>query len=308
MKAVVCTKYGPPEVLQIKEIVKPVPKDNEVLVKIYATTAHFGDTRIRRAIPFYVVRLLFGFFKPKKNLVLGIEISGVIESIGKNVKLFKPGDQVFGLTGFGLGGYAEYCCLPEKVKDGTQETKGVLIKIPESLSHKEAAAIPSGSLTALKNLQKGNIEKNKKVLINGGSGSLGTYAIQIAKHFGAEVTAVCSGKNFQLVKSLGADEVIDYTKEDFLRKGDKYDIVYDAVMKSSRIKCRKILNKNGTYLNNYWVSNIKEEDILFITNLVESGKLQPVIDRVYPLEEVVDAHKYVDTERKKGNVVIKVTN
>ncbi len=308
MKAIVCAKYGPPEVLEMREVEKPTPKDTEVLIKVYSTTTHFGDTRIRRAIPLLVVRLLFGLFKPKKNLVLGIELSGVVEAIGKDVKSFKPGDRVFGLTGFGLGGYAEYCCLPEKVKDGTQERKGIVIKIPDSLSISDAAAIPSGSLTALKNLQKAKISEHKKILINGASGSLGTYAVQLAKFYGAEVTAVCSAKNFKLVKSLGADKVIDYTKEDFTKKTDTYDIVYDAVMKTGRRKSKKVLNKNGIYLNNYWLSSIKEADFIFIKKLIEENHIFPIIDKTYPLSEAVEAHRYVDTERKRGNVLLKVTD
>jgi NADPH:quinone reductase-like Zn-dependent oxidoreductase len=303
MKAVVCTDYGSPEVLKITQIEKPVPKDEEVLVKVHSTTVHFGDTRIRRATPF-LVRILYGLFKPRKNLVPGIELSGTIQSTGKNVTLFKPGDVVFGLTGTKLGGYAEYCCLSEKVKDGKQESQGVLIKKPQNLSMEDAAAAPSGALTALKNLQKGKIAKNKKVLINGASGSLGTYAIQIAKYFGAEVTAVCTARNFELVKSLGADAVVDYTKVNFTKLDSRYDIVFDAVMKSSRRKCKNILAKKGVYVNNYWLSAIKEKDILFIKELFENKHIFPVIDRVYSLNDIVEAHTYVDTERKKGNVIV----
>ena len=305
MKAVICTQYGPPEVLQIKEVEKPKPKDNEVLIKIYATTAHIGDTRIRRVDPF-LVRLIFGLFRPKKNLILGLEISGIIESVGKNVKLFKKGDKVFALTGFGLGGYAEYRCLPEKVKEGTQQRKGLVALKPENLTYEEAATIPAGGLTALKNLQKANIGKGHKILINGASGSLGTYAIQLAKYYGAEVTAVCSAKNFELVKSIGADKVIDYTKEDFTKKQDKYDIVYDAVMKSKASKCRKILKSNGVFLNNYRLPKTKEEDLLFLKDLIEKNKLKPVMDRTYSIEEIVEAHRYVDKGHKKGNVAVTV--
>ncbi|QHI36105.1 Alcohol dehydrogenase [Kordia antarctica] len=306
MKAVVVTKYGPPEVLQMKEVEKPTPKDNEVLIKICATTAHFGDTRIRRSVPFLVIRLIFGFFKPKKNLILGVEVSGVIEAIGKNVTLFKEGDKVFGLTGYRLGAYAEYCCLPEKVKDGTQENKGVIIKLPSNLSLKEAPAVPSGALTVIKNLQKAKIKNGHEILINGASGSLGTYAIQLAKHYGATVTAVCSEKNFELVKSLGADKVLDYTKEEFTNRPERYDIVYDAVMKSTRGKCKKILKKNGTFLNNYWLSSIKEADVSIMIGFIENNTIKPIIDRTYPLSEIVEAHRYVDTERKRGNVIITI--
>ncbi len=291
--------------LQLREVDKPKPRDNEVLIKIYATTAHVGDTRIRKADSF-LVRLVFGLFKPKKNLILGLEISGIIESVGKNVKSFKIGDHVFALTGFGLGGYAQYICLPEKAKDGTLERKGIVALKPENLTHEEAAAIPAGALTALKNLQKANISKGRKLLINGASGSLGTYAIQLAIYFGAEVTAVCSEMNFELVKSLGANQVVDYTKEDFTRKQDKYDIVYDAVMKSKASKCNNILKKDGVFLNNNRLPKIKTEDFLFLKNLIEENRLKPVVDRVYLFDQIVEAQRYVDTGRKRGNVVIRI--
>jgi NADPH:quinone reductase-like Zn-dependent oxidoreductase len=287
------------------EVDKPKPKDNEVLIKIYATTAHIGDTRIRRVDPF-LVRLIFGLFKPKKNLILGLEISGIIESVGKNVKSFKNGDKVFALTGFGLGGYAEYRCLPEKPKKGILQRKGLVAIKPENLTFEEAAAIPAGGLTALKNLQKANIRKDQSILINGASGSLGTYAIQLAKYYGAEVTAVCSEKNFDLVKSIGADNVIDYTKEDFTRMHNKYDIVYDAVMKSKASKCKKLLKSNGVFLNNSHLPKIKPEDLLFLKDLIEKQKLKPVIDRTYDFNQIVEAHRYLDTGRKRGNVVIKI--
>jgi NADPH:quinone reductase-like Zn-dependent oxidoreductase len=305
MKAVVFSQYGPPEVLRIKEVVKPEPKDNEILVKIFATTAHIGDTRIRRADPF-LVRLVFGLFKPRKNLIPGLEISGIIEEVGKKVESFTIGDEIFGLTGYRLGGYAQYVCLPEKVKQGTLERKGFAVIKPKNLSYGEAATVPAGALTALKNLQKANIGKGHKILINGASGSLGTYAIQLAKYYGAEVTAVCSGKNFDLVKSLGADQAIDYTKEDFTGQKDTYDIVYDAVMKSKPAKCKKLLKNEGVFLNNSRLLRIKAMDLLFLKDLIENNKLKPVIDRTYSLEQIIEAHRYVDTGRKKGNVVIQV--
>lgn len=305
MKAIICTQYGPPEVLQIKEIDKPIPKDHEVLIKVMATTAHIGDTRIRRVDPF-LVRLMFGLFKPKKNLILGLEISGIIESVGKKVSLFKPGDEVFALTGFGLGGYAEYRCLPEKVKDGTQERKSLVTLKPENLTFTEAATVPAGALTVLKNLQKAKISKGQKILINGASGSLGTYAIQLAKYYGAEVTAVCSSANFDLVKSIGADQVIDYTKEDFTQHQGQFDIVYDAVMKSSASACRKILKKNGVFLNNYFLPKIMAEDLPYLKKLIEEDKLKPVMDRTYSMDEIIEAHRYVDSGHKKGNVAIRI--
>ncbi len=305
MKAVICTQYGSPEVLQIKEIDKPRPKNNEVLIKIYATSAHIGDTRIRKADPF-LVRLIFGLFKPKKNLILGLEISGVIEGVGKNVKLFKKGDEVFALTGFNFGGYAEFRCLPEKAKKGTFQRKGLISLKPENLSYEESATVPAGGLTALKNLQKAKISTGQSILINGASGSLGTYAIQLAKYYGAEVTAVCSAENFDLVKSIGADLVIDYTKEDFFSYKDKYDIVYDAVMKLKASKCRKLLKKNGVFINNTRLPKIQGDDLFFLKKLIENNSLKPVIDTMYSIEEIIEAHRYVDKGHKKGNVAIRI--
>ena len=303
MKAVVCRKYGKPEVLEIVEVAKPTPKDDEVLVKIFATTVHIGDTRIRKADPF-LVRLVFGLFKPKKNMILGMEISGIIEAIGKNIKSLKVGDKVFAYTGLKFGGYAEYICLPEKSKSFTKN--GLLALKPKNLSFKEATTVPAGGLTALKNLQKANISKGQKILINGASGSLGTFAIQLAKYFGAEVTAVCSEKNFELVKSIGADKVIDYTKEDFTKINEKYDIVYDAVMKSTKAKCKRILKENGIFFKNSQLPKTEEKDLLFLKDIIENGEMKPVIDRIYSIEQIVEAHEYVDKGHKKGNVVIKI--
>jgi len=303
MKAVVCTKYGSPGVLQVKEVPKPEPGDDEVLIKVHATSAHVGDARIRRADPF-LVRFVFGLFRARRNLIPGLEIAGVVESTGRNVTSFKTGDPVFALTGFNLGGYGEYCCLPEKVKRGEVERKGLVIPKPANLSFGEAAVIPAGGLTALKNLQKANISNGQRLLINGASGSLGTYAVQLARYFGAEVTAVCSGRNVELVKSLGADYVIDYTKEDFTKTGNTYDIVYDAVMKSNVSRCRNILNRGGIFLNNNRLPKITEADLLLLKELAESGAVKPVVDRIYPIDEVVEAHRYVDTGRKRGNVIL----
>lgn len=303
MKAVICTEYGQPEVLKIVEVAKPTPKEHEVLVKIFATTVHIGDTRIRKANPF-LVRLIFGLFKPKKNMILGMEISGEIEAVGKKVTSFKAGDKVFAYTGFKFGGYAEYICLPEKSKSFTKN--GLLALKPENLSFEEATTVPTGGLTALKNLQKANIGKGQKILINGASGSLGTFAIQLAKYWGAEVTAVCSEKNVELVKSIGADKVIDYTKTDFTKSNGKYDIVYDAVMKSTKAKCKNILKENGIFLNNSQLPKTEEKDLHFLKDLIENGEMKPVIDRIYSIEQIVEAHEYVDKGHKKGNVAITI--
>ena len=327
MKAVICTRYGAPEVLQIKQVEKPKPKDNEVLIKIHASTAHVGDTRIRRADPF-LVRMVYGLFKPKKNLILGLEVSGIIEDLGKNVQSFKKGDKVFALTGFGLGAYAEYLCLPEKVKEGTQQRKGLVAIKPENLSFEEAAAIPAGGLTALKNLQKAKIRKGQKILINGASGSLGTYAIQLAKYYGAEVTAVCSGKNFELVKSIGADHTIDYTKEDFTQNGIKYDVIFDTVGKSSFWGALQSLTPKGhlllasagictmlggaitnLFIRKNIISGVIEEtteDMNYFKKLIENKQLKAVIDKIYPLERIVEAYAHVDAGHKKGNVIIRM--
>ncbi|MCH7229356.1 NAD(P)-dependent alcohol dehydrogenase [Glycomyces sp. L485] len=306
MKAVVCERYGPPEGLALREVDKPEPAAGDVLVKVLATTAHVGDTRIRRADPF-LARLVYGLFAPKKNLVLGLELSGVVEAVGQNVTSFTAGDEVFAFTGFGLGGYAEYRCLPA-VDNGRVQRTGLVAPKPANLTHEEAAAVPAGGLTALKNLQKARVGQGHKILINGASGSLGTYAVQLAKHHGAEVTAVCGTGNRDLVVSLGADEVIDYTEEDFTRTANRYDIVYDAVMKTSAARCRRILKQGGVFVNNSRLPKIEYADLLHLKDLIERGHLRPVIDRTYPMEEIVEAHRYVDKGHKRGNVSITVSS
>ena len=320
MKAIVYSNYGSPDVLQLKEIEKPLPKENEILVRVKATTVTVADIRTRSfTVPpaFWLpARITLGIRQPKKK-ILGVELSGEVESVGIGVKKFKKGDQIFAASLTGFGAYAEYKCLPE--------AGPVSIK-PSNITYGEAAAIPIGARTALFFLKKANIQSGQRVLVYGASGSVGSYAVQLAKFFGADVTGVCSTRNLGLVKSLGADKVIDYTTEDFSRLDESYDVIFEAVNKSSFSACMKLLKKSGTYINiteplpsfpMLWakLTNSKKivlsrnspetsEALDFLKELVETGKLKVVIDRSYALEEIVEAHRYVEKGHKRGNVVV----
>jgi NADPH:quinone reductase-like Zn-dependent oxidoreductase len=322
MKAIVFEKYGPPEVLQIKEIEKPSPTENEVLIKIHASSVTAADWRMRKTDPF-LARMMNGLFRPKKFNVLGIEMSGVIEEVGNQVTKFKPGDEIFGGTGFGFGAYAEYVCISED-SDGHE---GSITHKPTNLTFEEAAVIPVGADTALYFIRtQGNVQPGQKVLIYGASSSVGSYGVQIAKYYGAEVTAVCSASNHEWVKELGADKMIDYRTEDFTKSEETYDAIFDAVGKLSLSGSMKSLKDGGVFLDAVHMmrrsvqakfASKKDnkrilggtatgllEDLVFMKELVEAGELKPVIDRTYPLEEIVEATRYVETGRKKGNVVI----
>lgn len=307
MKAVICTKYGPPEVLRLEEIPKPSPGSKDVLIKIKAATAHIGDTKIRRLEPglgavkdfFFkpMMRFIVGFRGPR-NKILGMEFAGDVESVGKDVALFKPGDAVFATTEFRFGAYAQYICMQEDL---------MLTLKPVNMTYEEAAPVSNAGITALINLRKAKIRKGQKVLIYGASGSVGTYAIQIAREMGAEVTAVCSTSNLDMVFQLGAEDVIDYTKTDFTNTGKKYDVIFDAVGKIPVRKRKKALVKGGFYLSSLAISgNVKLNiaDLNYLKDLCEAGKLRTIIDRVYNMQQVVDAHRYVDKGHKKGNVIL----
>jgi NADPH:quinone reductase-like Zn-dependent oxidoreductase len=303
MRAVVCTRYGPPEVLQLRDVPKPTPRRGEVCIKIFATSVTASDCIVRA---FNIPRRLklpmgavLGFRRPR-NPILGLVLAGVVESVGRDATKFKPGDQVYAFTAFRFGAYAEYECLPE--------TAIVALK-PSNASHEEAAAIPYGGLLALHFLKQANVESRRRVLVYGASGAIGTSAVQLAKHFGADVTGVCSAANLELVRSLGANAVIDYTKDDFTRNGARYDLVFNAVGKrKAMLQADGSLTPGGRHITVDDNSpTMRAEDLAFLTELVESGRLRPVIDKSYPLEQIVEAHRYVDAGHKKGNVVVRVS-
>lgn len=304
MKAAVYNEYGPPSVLELKELEKPQPNDDEILIKIYAATVTSGDVRLRGSdfppLFWLPARLIFGLFKPKKK-ILGHELAGVIEEKGKNITKFNVGDRVFGTTTMlNTGSYAEYICVPQEWKHGAISLK------PVNLNFKEAAALPIGGMTAMYLLEKANIKTGQKILVYGASGSVGSYAVQLAKQQGTFVVAVCSSSNFDMVKSLGADSSIDYKKEDYSLLEDKFDIVFDAVGKTTKAKAKKVLNNEGVFVSVKMLTAEKSEHLKRIKELAEKERLTPFIDRCFPLNEIVSAHEYVDKGHKKGNVVIEI--
>jgi NADPH:quinone reductase-like Zn-dependent oxidoreductase len=311
MKAVICTRYGPPEVLQLADVPNPVPLDDEVLIRIHATTCHFGDVRVRGAIlPLWMqlpFRLYMGILKPKRK-ILGFELSGVVEAVGKAVRRFKVGDAVLASPGFGLGAYAEYICVPE---DAGDIRKGIVAHKPIAMSFAEAAAgLATGGLTAWAILGRADIRPGERVLVNGASGSVGVYAVQLARYLGAEVTGVCSTRNLALVRSLGAAKVIDYTRNELESCAETFDVVFDAVGKLPAAMAKRLSAPSGRRVDVRRdvgaVGKMTIADLQFLTGLVDRGELRTVIDREYPLDRIVEAHAYVQQERKRGHVVINV--
>lgn len=309
MKAVICTKYGPPEVLRIQDVPKPTPKANEVLIRVRATTTHIGDTKIRRLEPGMgaiqdalfkpMMRVMLGFSGPR-NPILGMELAGEIEAVGTKVSKFTVGDKVFGGTGMKFGAYAQYKCMPET---------GLLAVLPANVSYEQAAPVTNGGLTALLILEKASVQPGQKVLIYGASGSVGTYAVQIAKHLGADVTGVCSGANVDMVKSLGANQVVDYTCQDFTQAGPIYDVIFDTVGKIPKPLRKPALTPNGVYLNVLSTSNsikLTTDALQTLRDMLANAQLKTVIDRRYPMDQIIDAHRYVDAGHKKGHVIVEV--
>jgi len=301
MKAAVYSKYGPPDVVHLEDVEEPTPKDDEVLVRVHATTVAAGDVRMRKPDPF-AARLYNGLLRPRRVTILGFELAGEIVATGKSVRRLKVGDQVFAFTGFRFGAHAQYRCLPE---EGTIK-RGLIAPKPAQMTYAQAAAVPAGGLTALAFLRKGHVQPGHAVLVYGASGSVGTYAVQLAKHFGARVTGVCSGANLDLVRSLGADRVVDYTAEDFTASGEAYDLIFDAVGKTSAARSRRSVKRDGVFLSVNGSADVLPEDLDYLQEVIEEGKMTAVIDRCYPLEQIAEAHRYVQAGHKKGNVVIMV--
>jgi NADPH:quinone reductase-like Zn-dependent oxidoreductase len=302
MKAIVYDRYGPPEVLQMREVPKPTPKDHEILVAIRAASVSAGDVRMRKPDPF-AARLYNGLLKPGRVKILGFELAGEVAALGNQTRRFNEGDAVFSFTGFGFGAYAEFICLPvgETVKQGLIALK------PANMSYDEAAAVPCGGLTALAFLRKGGIQSGKKVLVYGASGSVGTYAMQLARYFGAQVTGVCSTQNLGLVRSLEAEHILDYTQEDVTKHNGRYDLVFDAVGKGKVSELKRLLAQNGNFMSVNGSAEILPDDLARLKDLVEAGEVRAIIDRIYPLGQIVEAHRYVEAGHKRGNVVITIS-